>query len=49
MLNVLLKEPLGALVLGGFAERDDTVVLLVHVARDAADGAALAGRVTPFE
>ena len=47
--DVALEEPLMALLLGGLAEGDEAVALFVHVARDTANGAALAGGVATLE
>ena len=47
--DVALEVPLPALLLGRLAERDDAVVLGVHVARDAPDRPALARGVAALE
>lgn len=49
VFGVALEVPLGALALGGFGERDDARHARIEKFRDPLDGAALAGRVAPFE
>ena len=49
LCDVPLEVPLGALLDRGLAQRDDAVVLLVHVPGDPTDRAALAGGVAPLE
>jgi hypothetical protein len=47
--NITLKVPLAAFDLAGFFERNDARTTGVQVLHHALDGAALAGRVAPFE